>query len=138
MYKWPQGRVIRIVCLILAAVIVADLIYHGAYGRFEAYRTAIDAGAGTRQLVLASFFAVLALVTAIAALVAVGFHAKAVNFLIEVEQEMAKVEWPKVDTLWKSTLVIALTIIVMAGVIFAIDWGILVLFRQSLKLGEYL
>lgn len=138
MYKWPQGRVIRIVCLIISAIMVADLLYHGAYGRFVAYQTAADQSAGFRQLILAIFFAVISAATATAALVAVGFHKVAVDFLIDVEYEMTKVEWPKVDTLWKSTLVIALTIIIMATTIFLADWGILTLLKLIFKLGDLL
>lgn len=138
MYKWPQGRVIRIVCLILSAIVVADLMYHGAYGKFEAYRTAADQTAGMRQLILAIFFTVVGAATAIASIVAVGFHKIAVDFLIDVEYEMTKVEWPKPDTLWKSTLVIGLTIIIMAATLFLADWGILTLLKLIFKLGDIL
>ena len=138
MYKWPQGRVIRIVCLILSAIVVADLVYHGAYGQFAAWQTAADQSAGFRQLILAIFFTLASTATAIAAVVAVGFHKVAVDFLIDVEFEMTKVEWPKVDSLWKSTLVIALTILIMAATIFLADWLILTVLDRLFTLGVYL
>ena len=119
MYKWPQGRVIRIACLILAAVVVADLAWNGGYARFEAYRQGGEASA--RQLGIAIGFTVVAALAAIAALIAIGFHKIAVDFLIEVEQEMVKVEWPKPDALWKSTVVIAIAIVVLTAIIFGID-----------------
>jgi preprotein translocase SecE subunit len=53
--------------------------------------------------------------------VGAGFHHKAVEFLIEVEQEMVKVEWPKANVLVRSTLIIAVAIVVMAVLILGVD-----------------
>jgi preprotein translocase SecE subunit len=135
MYKWPQGRVIRIICLILAAVVFADLAYNGGYARFEAYRQGGEAS--TRQLAIAIGFAVFAGLSLLIGLIAVGFHKTAVDFLIEVEQEMVKVEWPKTDVLWKSTVVIALTIVVLSGIIFGMDALILWLLDLLRTLGGH-
>lgn len=135
MYKWPQGRVIRIISLILAAVIGADLAFNGGYARFEAYRQGGEAS--TRQLAIAIVFAVLSVAAMLSALVAIGFHKKAVDFLIEVEHEMVRVEWPKTDTLWKSTVVIALTIVVLSAIIFGMDVLILWLLDHLRKLGGH-
>ena len=82
-------------------------------------------------------FAALALAALVSALVAVGFHKKAVDFLIEVEHEMVRVEWPKTDVLWKSTIVIALTLVVMSAVIFGVDVMILFLLNHLRNLGGY-
>jgi preprotein translocase SecE subunit len=135
MYKWPQGRVIRIICLILAVVVCADLAFNGGYAKYEAYRQ--GDGSSTRQLALAIFFAVTAAAALIAGLVAVGFHHRAVEFLIEVEQEMVKVEWPKTDALWKSTIVIALAIIILSAIIFGMDVAILWLLDHLRTLGGH-
>ena len=138
MYKWPQGRVIRTIGFILAALICADLAYNGGYGRFAAYQSATEAAAGTRQLILAAIFGALTAAAALAAVSGIGFHRKAVDFLIEVEQEMTKVEWPKWDSLWRSTLIIAVAVVILAMVIFGIDGVILWTLNKLFSLGEYL
>lgn len=146
MYKWPHGRLIRVIGMILAVIMCADLAYNGAYGRFSAYLDGMErvrqGGAGiqspTAQLVQGIIFSVLAATALIGGLVAAGFHKKAVDFLIEVEQEMLKVEWPKGDSLWKSTLIIGLTIAVLAAVILAADGLILFLLDALRSLGSAL
>jgi preprotein translocase SecE subunit len=117
MYKWPQGRVIRTVCLLLTLMVVADLAYNGVWANFGAGETTSQ----NKQLILGALFAVLCLVALVAGLVAAGFHPKAVDFLIEVELEMTKVEWPKGAGLVRSTLIIAIAIAIMAALIFAVD-----------------
>jgi preprotein translocase SecE subunit len=120
-HLWPQGRVVRICVMVLGALLAADLGYHGAYGSLA---TALDplAGVGARrQLILGCFYAALALTALVAGLIAAGPHKRAVQFLIEVQEEMSKVEWPKPNQLWRSTLVVALGIAVIAGVVFITD-----------------
>lgn len=114
MYKWPQGRIIRIICLVLTALVTFDLAYNGAYGP-------LTAGEGTKQFVVGVIFCVLAFAALITGLVAAGFHHRAVDFLIEVEQEMVRVEWPATNVLIRSTLIIAVAIAVMAVVILGVD-----------------
>ena len=123
MYKWPQGRVIRTICLLLTLIVVADLGYNGAYGPYNFYLTA-GAGAegATRQLVIGVLFTVLALGAFGAGLISIGFHQRAVDFLIEVEQEMVRVEWPTTPVLIRSTLIIAVAIVVMALLIIGVDF----------------
>jgi preprotein translocase SecE subunit len=123
MYKWPQGRVIRIICLLLTAVVAADLAYNGAYGPFNYYLSIGAGGEGaTKNLIMGSVFAVLALAALISGLVSAGFHSRAVDFLIEVEQEMVRVEWPTFPVLVRSTLIIAVAIVVMAVLIVGVDF----------------
>lgn len=144
MYKWPHGRLIRVISMILAVVMCVDLAYNGAYGRFSAYfdsleraRQGIDGlHSPTAQLVQGIIFSALAIVVLAGGLIAAGFHKKAVDFLIEVEQEMLKVEWPKGDSLWKSTLIIGLTIAILAAVILAADGIILFLLEALRSLGS--
>ena len=114
MYKWPQGRIVRIVCLLLTALVTFDLAYNGAYGP-------LTAGEGTKQLIVGIVFCVLAFLALVSGLVAAGFHPRAVDFLIEVEQEMVRVEWPATNVLIRSTLIIAVAIAVMAVVILGVD-----------------
>ena len=118
MHKWPQGRVIRIICLMLTALVTFDLAYNGAYGPLAfAFDPLSPADKTTSQLIIGVFFCVLALAAFIAGLVSIGFHPKAVDFLIEVEQEMVRVEWPTLNVLVRSTLIIAVAIAVMAVLI---------------------
>ena len=120
MYKWPKGRVIRIACLVLTLLIAMDLAYNGAFGPFSYYLEGRE-GAG-KQLALGIFFTVVALAALVAGLVAVGFHRRAVDFLIEVEEEMVNVEWPKPNALVKSTIIIAIAIVILGFLIFAVDF----------------
>jgi preprotein translocase SecE subunit len=139
MYKWPQGRVIRTICLILALVVAADLGYTGAYAKWAAANDAAQTDGHLRQLILAGIFAAASLAALIAGLIAAGFHPKSVDFLIEVEQEMVKVEWPKPNTLVRSTVVIAIAMCALAAIILGVDainhW---LLFDVIFKMGERL
>ena len=120
-HLWPQGRIVRICVMVLAALIAADLGYTGAYAAFATY-TGDAAGAGAvRQLTLGIIYGVLALAALVVGLGAAGPHPRAVQFLIEVQDEMSKVTWPKIGELWRSTLVIALAIAVIAGIVFLTD-----------------
>lgn len=119
MYKWPQGRVIRTICLIIALVIAADLGYTGAYAKWAAATS--EGGMQLRQVILGSVFAAAALAALIAGLVAAGFHKRSVEFLIEVEQEMVRVEWPKANQLVRATIIIAIAMCVLAFIIFGVD-----------------
>ena len=139
MYKWPQGRVIRTICLILALVVAADLGYTGAYSKIAATLEPGHQDAQLRQLVLGIVFAVAAFGALIGGLIAAGFHPKSVDFLIEVEQEMVKVEWPQPNTLVRSTVVIAVAMCLLAAVILGVDalnhW---LLFNVIFSLGDKL
>ncbi len=136
MYKWPQGRVIRTICLILALVVAADLGYTGAYSKITA-SVGDSSQAHLRQLVLGIFFAVASASALISGLVLAGFKHSSVDFLIEVELEMVKVEWPKPNTLVRSTLVIAVAIAILGGVIFMTDLLLLKSLNYIQSLGEY-
>ena len=121
MYKWPQGRLVRSVSLLLTVLICMDLGYHGAYGPLNSYFEG-GTGAIAKNLAEGLLFSVLAFAVLITGLVAAGFHQRAVDFLIEVEEEMVKVEWPKGGALVKSTLIIAVAIVVMAALILGVDY----------------
>lgn len=131
MYKWPQGRIVRIICLVLTALVTFDLAYNGAYGP-------LTAGEGTKQLVIGIVFCVLAFCALVAGLVTAGFHSKTVDFLIEVEQEMVRVEWPKSNVLIRSTLIIAVAIAVMAVFILGVDFVNLKFLDLVRWLGEFI
>lgn len=121
MYKWPQGRVIRVICLITVAVIAADFAWNGAYKGFGAAASSADQAAHVRQLVQGSFFALCSLGALIAGVVMVGFLPRSVDFLVEVESEMTRVEWPEPGSLVRTTLVVGLVLVVVAIAVLAVD-----------------
>jgi len=118
-HLWPQGRIVRICVMVLAAIIAADLAT-GAWAGFAVFHEQGSRG----QLALGSFYALLALAAAAVGFGAAGPHKKAVGFLIEVQDEMTKVEWPKVSELWRRTLVVALAIAVIAGIVLLTDFAL--------------
>ncbi len=120
-HLWPQGRIVRICVMVLAALIAADLGYTGAYAAFATYGGDAAGSGAVRQLTLGIVYGVLALAALVVGLGAAGPHPKAVQFLIEVQDEMTKVTWPKGAELWRSTLVVALGIAVIAGIVFLTD-----------------
>jgi preprotein translocase SecE subunit len=139
MYKWPQGRVIRTICLILALVVAADLGYTGAYANIVTSMDPSQQEGHLRALVLGIVFVAASLTALIGGLVAAGFHPRAVDFLIEVEQEMVRVEWPQANALVRSTVVIAIAMCVLAAVILGVDalnhW---LLFKVIFSMGDKL
>jgi preprotein translocase SecE subunit len=119
MYKWPQGKVIRTVCALLSVVIAIDLGYNGAASQLVPYFS--DEQGPWRQLAVGGFFAVLALVALFGGLFAIAFHKRAVDFLIEVEQEMTRVTWPAGRDLVRSTIFIAVMIVTLSAGILLVD-----------------
>jgi preprotein translocase SecE subunit len=120
MYKWPQGRVIRTIALVLVVVIALDLAYNGAWASLVPDYP--DAKPQLRQAGFGYIYSALALGTLAAGVLAAGFHRLAVDFLIEVEQEMTRVTWPTGNELIRSTAVIAVMIVVLGASILAVDW----------------
>ena len=121
MYKWPHGRVIRIICLILILMMAADLGYNGAFSKIYATLHKTDAKDHLQQLLVGGVFAAVAVGVMVAGLVMVGFHKRAVQFLIDVEHEMTLVEWPKGYPLVVQTFIIAVAMAVLSALIFGVD-----------------
>jgi preprotein translocase SecE subunit len=124
-YQWPQGRIVRICVMVLGALIAADMGYNGAYAAFATYGGDAAGSGATRQLILGITYGVLALVSLLAGLIAAGPHQKAVQFLIEVQDEMTKVTWPKGGELWRSTLVVGVAITIIAGLVWLSDLALI-------------
>jgi preprotein translocase SecE subunit len=120
MYKWPQGRVIRTICLLLLAAIAVDFGCE-AWGHLYVWLNPTLETSPVRQLILGCLSGTLGLAVLLGGLVAVGFHHRAVDFLIEVEQEMVRVTWPPTRALINSTIWIAVMIAILALFILAID-----------------
>jgi preprotein translocase SecE subunit len=135
MYKWPHGRVIRTICLIMILLITADIAHAGAYGKLVTWHSNPQAKGALAYLIVGIVFALISLATLVGGVFSVGFQPRSVDFLIEVEGEMQRVEWPKPDNLVKSTLVIALAIVVLTLLILAVDWGNLYFINLVRSLG---
>lgn len=111
-YKRSQGRVARQVTFIAMAVIVAA----GAWALKESF----EASERTTQIAAPLAIGVLAVgLWASYRLVQVP---KFADFLISVEAEMNKVSWPGRGELWRASLVVILTIFVLAGLLFIYDF----------------
>lgn len=118
MYRWPQGRIVRVSAMLLALVIAADIGFNGAWSKLGNLASGVSSTSG---LVVGIIYAILAVVLLIGVVGAVGFHRQAVDFLIEVEDEMIKVEWPARSVLVRSTIVIAIAAAILVGIILGVD-----------------
>ncbi len=134
MHRWPAGRIIRLIVLGLAVLITVDLAYHAwaALTATTAPAAAIATPAGqpgplvggsTTALVVGILYAVLAVAVLVAGLAVAGFHRRCVDFLIEVQDEMTRVEWPNWPTVWRTTLVVAAMMLVLSLITFGVDFG---------------
>ncbi|MBN8524535.1 MAG: preprotein translocase subunit SecE [Planctomycetes bacterium] len=124
-HLWPQGRIVRICVMVLGALFAVDLGYNGAYAAFGTWMGDAAGAGATRQLILGILYGSLALAGLLAGIIAAGPHKRAVQFLIEVQDEMTKVTWPKMGELWRSTLVIAVAITVLAGLVWLSDLALI-------------
>ena len=129
LHLWPQGRIVRVSAFVLIGLITADLVFNGAIPSWQLFGDPANKAAG-RQLGLAIVYTTLAAAVFIAGIVAVGLHKQAVQFLIEVEAEMVRVEWVPWDKLWRSTVIIALAVALLAAIILLSDY---LLYEQFLK-----
>ena len=118
LYKWPQGRILRIIMLIAVLLITWDLGWSG-YGQYSAWATADEPD--TSNLIYMGLLGTMSAVAFFVGLAMVGFVPRTAQFLIEVEQEMAKVNWPSRADLIRSTILIAILAVVLALLIVVID-----------------
>lgn len=110
-YKRKQGRVARQVTLISLVIVAAAAAWslHGALEGAES--TARSAGPISMVVFGLLSWAAYRLIQL----------PKFAEFLISVEQEMNKVSWPARGELWRASVVVMLTIFVLAGLLFAYD-----------------
>lgn len=116
LHRWPQGRIIRTVLMILLLLVVADLVWEGAVGHFGAMDQA-----RALNLSLGIFYALLAAAALGAGSWLIGFHPTAVAFVIEVEQEMVRVTWPTRPEVIRKTVAISIIAFFLALVIYFSD-----------------
>ncbi len=133
MYKWPQGRVIRVISFLLCVAIAADLGWNGSAKLYVFFTEGMDPGSAEnahkgffdsakwQQLAPGTIFALAALFALVGGAIAIFVKHSTVDFLIEVEQEMTRVTWPSINDLVRHTLFIAVMIAVLASAIFVVD-----------------
>ena len=121
MYKWPQGKIVRMIVLVVSVLVAVDLGY-GAYGAYAAGFTGEDDAMVWSTVVKFALYALVGLSVLIIGLGSALFSEKSGNFLIEVEQEATRVTLPQRQELVRSTIIIAIGTIIMALVLFVVDY----------------
>ncbi len=109
-YKRSQGRVTRQVTFAVIAVTVALGLWQLS-DSLVSYGTAVQYGVPGLLLVAGLWFSFRLVNVA-------GFA----DFLIAVEAEMNKVSWPTRPELIRASLVVLISIFLLAGVLFAFDY----------------
>ena len=110
-YKRNQGRLARQMTVIALWAIVFLGCYTLAAGPLADYRS---------PAVRLGIPAALAVVGAWLAYRAVNYP-KFADFLVSVEAEMAKVSWPSKGELYRATVVVIVTMFLLAAMLFAFD-----------------
>jgi len=121
-YRWPQGRIIRTILLVLTLLVAGDLAWNGAWGNIQAARNPAEVLSTTAFWVYGIILGSLALAVVIGGLLCIGFLHRTVDFLIEVEHEMARVTWPGRSEVVRATIVISIMTVVLSLLIFAVDF----------------
>ncbi len=126
-YKPGQGRYARISSGVLLGLLVA-------YGCQSLRGLLADAGdlvqLGWITLTYAQVGPAAVFLLAAAALAFALNRAKVADFLIETEIEMGRVMWPTRRAVVSSSVVVIITLLVMAGFLYGVDY----LFLELLKL----
>ena len=122
MYRWPAGRIIRLLVIFFALLATVDLAWHGS-----AYFTTTTAT--TWGMVKGGLLMGLAGAALLAGFLVAGFMPRPVDFLIQVQDEMGKVEWPTWSTIWRTTLVVTLLMAVLSMVTLGFDYGFQTIIR---------
>ena len=120
MYKWPQGKIVRMIVLVLAVLVAVDLGW-GAYGEIDAGLMGEGDVIVWSRVVKLALFGIVGLGVLIYGLRSALFNERNASFLIEVEQEAAKVTLPSRQEIVRSTIIIAIGTVIMAMVLLLVD-----------------
>lgn len=118
LYKPMQGWYARLYTAVGLGLIAAG-------GVWQAYESVLDLSPGWRFAVPAALLAALIWIV-----FRVVHFPPFAEFLIATEAEMNKVSWTTKESLYRSTLVVLSTVLVMAVYLFVIDWFWLFLLRM--------
>ena len=117
-YRWPQGRILRIIAVIAVILMALDLGL-GAWGQYVAWESTPEPDAS--NLVYMALLGGIGAVIFVVGIAMILFVEKTAQFLIEVEQEMTKVTWPSRTDIIRSTIMIAILAVVLAAIIALLD-----------------
>ena len=120
LYRWPQGRIIRVIAMILVALVAFDF-GRETWGSYKAIFGPTATSVGISTWIIFGVLSTLTVGVAGVGLYLIGFHPKSAQFLIEVEGEMGRVTWPTRSELMRLTVVIAILALILTGIIFAVD-----------------
>ena len=121
-YKSGQGKYVR-------WGTVAGMGIFIAAGMWWANDKVIDFyNPGAGAILRASVFSAIAIVGAIATFLAVN-HPRPAEFMIMTESEMRKVTWPSRQAVISSTKVVIFLTLLMAAILWFVDWGFVELFK---------
>jgi preprotein translocase SecE subunit len=129
-HKKGQGTLARATAYVLGAA----LVLFGAYQFFATFNTR-DARVFVEDLPLLgdlNLWKVFAIAIGIAGLVLLHLalnRPRAVDAMVETEQEMRKVSWPTLPEVWNATLVVVLVTAVLAVTMYGFDLVLHRLFR---------
>jgi len=111
-YKRNQGRLTRQLTVLALWVIIFLGCYVLSVGPLGDFRNPwIRVGIPTGLALLGAWFAYR-----------VVNYPRFADFLVSVEAEMAKVSWPSRDELYRAPVVVIVTMLLLAAVLFAFDY----------------
>ncbi|WP_165069504.1 preprotein translocase subunit SecE [Paludisphaera rhizosphaerae] len=118
LYKPMQGRHARLYTAIGLGMIAAGAVW-------QIYERSLDLEAAARFAIPGAVAGLLAW-----AIFRVVHYPQFAEFLIATEAEMNKVSWTSRDDLYRSTIVVLATVLLLALYLFVVDWFWLFLLRM--------
>lgn len=119
-YRIDQGRILRVILFLLLILASGYVLWSGG-SALKVYLANTHAEAATHHLVTAIENLVIGSLVLIGGLIAIWVHPRSAQFLIEVEGEMTRVIWPTGKDTTRFTIILAIMVAVLAGLIFVID-----------------
>lgn len=118
-YRIDQGRILRVILFLLLILISGYILWEGfsalnVFLKPSATDTLHSLVRSITNLVIGSF-------VLIGGMIAIWIHPRSAQFLIEVEGEMTRVIWPTGKDTTRFTIILAIMVAVLAGLIFVID-----------------
>lgn len=119
-YRIDQGRILRVILFLLLILAAGNVLWAGG-SALRVYLGNTHAESSLQNLVAAIENLVIGASVLIGGVIAIWIHPRSAQFLIEVEGEMARVIWPTGKDTTRFTIILAIMVAVLAGLIFVID-----------------